>query len=111
MGDSKVLIAAGQSCLSQKDISALKESGAILIADKNTGDCDENNCQRAKNPFEDAVIIPELKARVLDGNYRMRILPPENPEALLNALLSKIRLKHEIGAPENVFIKIFEDGN
>ena len=110
MGDSKVLIAAGQSCLSQEDISALKESGAILIADKSAGDCDENNRQRAENPLKDAVIIPELKTRVLDGNYRMRILPPENPEALLSALLSKIKLKYEISAPEDVFIKIFEDG-
>ncbi len=47
----RVLIAAGQRCLSDAEVEILKHFRGILIVDSNTGDYDEHHRHRRENPF------------------------------------------------------------
>ncbi len=113
----EILVACGQSCLSDKDVEALKafaSAGGTLIVDKTTGDCDEDNRQRESNPFVDfekAVLVPELRTPVVDGNWTLLARRPENADELLRAVNISFDAPFEIDAPETCFIRVMGCGN
>ena len=105
-----VLIVAGASCLSEAELRQLNDfaKGKILIVDPQSGDNDEENRQRAENPFTGnksprIIYAPAMKHRTLESDWQFIILPPENAKELID-LIPELPFKIEM--PEHVFVRV-----
>ena len=112
MDDCRILLAPGQSCLCDREVAELKEfarKGGRLLLTQTTGDCDENNRQRAANPFgdishlENVTTFAEFEHRIAADEWTLRIGLPGNYAQPLAAIEKNISLPMRFSAPGTLF--------
>lgn len=113
------ILVADQKCLSDKEIATLKtwvENGGKLVVTGSSGDSDELNRQRWRNPFagsacrEGFIYRTEQDDCAVDcGIWQYRIAPPKDGGSRLVADLAKVGLVQDVSLsslPERVLIEM-----
>ena len=87
MENCRILIAAGQRCLSDKEVRILKNFPGTLIVDSSTGEYDERHRHRAENPFASPKFlhVEGIDSRQENDLWCQRIVFPSNGETLFQA--------------------------
>ncbi len=104
----KVLIVGGCRCLSDAELEkifAFMSCGGKVIVEPTTGDCDENNRLRAKNPFAGTAAIISAPLDISNQpqtDWVTSIRQPENMEEVFASLKNILETEFSIRAAEFV---------